>query len=159
MRYLGVLVLVFLVAELLSVVVVAKLLGGLLTFVLMVAGFMAGSYLMRGQGGLAKAMLGGALMRGNGKVSLYQMLWPVRIPFAGLLLMMPGFLSSLAALLLLLPFKGKPLPNGAAAQGQGGFQYRSRTQSYDDGDIIEGDFVVRGKQPDTPPRQDVIEHK
>lgn len=163
MRFVGILMLMLLVAEILSLLLMVKWLGLMLTLVLMILSFMAGSYLLRGKGNLAKVLMGGELLRGAGRVSLYQMLWPVRIPFAGLLLMLPGFFSSLLALLLLLPFKGKPLATGGgrASGSFGAFHYQTHTgRSREDDDVIEGEFVVRGQ--DGGKRRDdvdVIEHK
>lgn len=148
MRFLGLAFLVLLGLEILSIVLVAKWLGFWITVGLMVLGFFAGSFLLRRNKGLSGMMMAGALLQGG--VSVYQMLWPVRIPVAGVLLMIPGFFSSLIALVLLLPFRGKPIANGKSAHfsgtfGQGGFGaagFQQRRQQ-DDDDIIEGDFVVR----------------
>ena len=115
-----------------------KWIGGMLTFALMVLSFILGSYLIGRNAGVSKVMLAGALLRGHGRMSLYQMLWPVRIPVAGGLLMIPGFLSSVLALLLLLPLKG-----GKAQEPQGASPFYTQRQAARGDDVIEGEFVVR----------------
>ena len=103
MQLIGIFLLAGAVLEVLSIVMMVKLIGGVLTFALMVLSFILGSYLISRNAGVAKMLMAGALLRGFGRVSFYQMLWPVRIPVAGGLLMIPGFASSVLALLLLLP--------------------------------------------------------
>ena len=91
----------------------------------------------------------------------------IRIPVAAFLLMLPGFFSDLIALLLLLPLGGAPGPN---SQQQNPFNSHNpfaqspfTRGSGDDGDIIEGDFVVRDgkpqRQPENKHQPDLIEHK
>ena len=138
MQLIGIFFLAGAVLEVLSIVMMVKLIGGMLTFALMVLSFILGSYLIGRNAGVSKVMLAGALLRGHGRMSLYQMLWPVRIPVAGGLLMIPGFLSSVLALLLLLPLKG-----GKAQESQGASPFYTQRQTARDDDVIEGEFVVR----------------
>lgn len=138
MQLIGIFLLAGAVLEVLSIVMMVKLIGGVLTFALMVLSFIFGSYLIGRNAGVSKVMLAGALLRGHGRMSLYQMLWPVRIPVAGGLLMIPGFLSSVLALLLLLPLKG-----GKAQEPQGASPFFTQRQAARDDDVIEGEFVVR----------------
>ena len=138
MQLIGIFLLAGAVLEVLSIVMMVKLIGGMLTFALMVLSFILGSYLIGRNAGVSKVMLAGALLRGHGRMSLYQMLWPVRIPVAGGLLMIPGFLSSVLALLLLLPLKG-----GKAQEPQGASPFYTQRQTARDDDVIEGEFVVR----------------
>lgn len=138
MQLIGIFLLAGAVLEVLSIVMMVKLIGGMLTFALMVLSFILGSYLIGRNAGVSKVMLAGALLRGHGRMSLYQMLWPVRIPVAGGLLMIPGFLSSVLALLLLLPLKG-----GKAQEPQGASPFFTQRQAARDDDVIEGEFVVR----------------
>nr|UOP04960.1 FxsA family protein [Conchiformibius kuhniae] len=161
MRFMGVFALIFVVLEILSVFLAARLLGGAIVIVLMIISFLLGRRLVRGRGGAAKTLLAAAMMRGNGRISPYQLLWAVRIPFAGFLLMLPGFLSDILALLLLLPLRGG---DGTAAPHNGTQQQdfygtfggtfhsdpRNRRPDHDD-DVIEGDFttVRRGGDRDT----------
>lgn len=166
MQYLGFVFLVMLFLEILSIVLMVKVIGGLATFGLIILCFFLGLFMLRRTAGFSKVLMAGELLRGQGAMSFYQMMWPIRIPIAGFLLMLPGFVSSMGALLLLLPFKGKPVVQGSA-QGFGGrfgdnpFA-AGQTQTRDD-DVIEGDFVVResGQSRSSPPRKplDVIEHQ
>lgn len=139
-------------------------LGGWKTLILMVLGMLAGGVLMRHNLGVAKVMMAGQFLRGGG-MSLYDMMLPIRIPLAGLLLAMPtGFLSSLLGLILLIPFKGKALPQQNAQQQQKahfeqhGFQYRHTRDAHQDGDVIEGEYTVKSK-PSSSAQADVIEHQ
>lgn len=48
-------------------------------------------------------------MMRQGQISLYQLLWPIRFVIAGVLFLIPGVLTDIAAILLLLPFGGPAL--------------------------------------------------
>lgn len=167
MQYLGIALLILIFAEIFSIIFITKLIGGLATLGLMILAFMLGSFLMKRSAGLSQLMLAGGILRTGGQISLYQMLYPIRIPIAAFLLMLPGFFSDLIALLLLLPFGSAPSPN---SQQQSPFSnYDPFTQSPftrgsgDDGDIIEGDFVVRDgkgqRQPENKHQPDLIEYQ
>ena len=151
MQLIGIFLLAGAVLEVLSIVLMVKWIGGMLTFALMVLSFILGSYLIGRNAGVSKVMLAGALLRGHGRVSLYQMLWPVRIPVAGGLLMIPGFLSSVLALLLLLPLKG-----GKAQEPQGASPFFTQRQAARDDDVIEGEFVVRSDGGKRHQHQDLL---
>lgn len=151
MQLIGIFLLAGAVLEVLSIVLMAKWIGGMLTFALMVLSFILGSYLIGRNAGVSKVMLAGALLRGHGRMSLYQMLWPVRIPVAGGLLMIPGFLSSVLALLLLLPLKGVK-----AQEPQGASPFFTQRQAARDDDVIEGEFVVRSDGGKRHQHQDLL---
>jgi hypothetical protein len=151
MQLIGIFLLAGAVLEVLSIVLMVKWIGGMLTFALMVLSFILGSYLIGRNAGVSKVMLAGALLRGHGRMSLYQMLWPVRIPVAGGLLMIPGFLSSVLALLLLLPLKG-----GKAQEPQGASPFFTQRQAARDDDVIEGEFVVRSDGGKRHQHQDLL---
>ena len=151
MQLSGIFLLAGVVLEVLSIVLMVKWIGGMLTFALMVLSFILGSYLIGRNAGVSKVMLAGALLRGHGRMSLYQMLWPVRIPVAGGLLMIPGFLSSVLALLLLLPLKG-----GKAQEPQGASPFFTQRQAARDDDVIEGEFVVRSDGGKRHQHQDLL---
>ena len=151
MQLIGIFLLAGAVLEVLSIVMMVKLIGGMLTFALLVLSFILGSYLIGRIAGVSKVMLAGALLRGHGRMSLYQMLWPVRIPVAGGLLMIPGFLSSVLALLLLLPLKG-----GKAQEPQGASPFFTQRQTARDDDVIEGEFVVRSDGGKRHQHQDLL---
>ena len=151
MQLIGIFLLAGAVLEVLSIVLMVKWIGGMLTFALIVLSFVLGSYLIGRNAGVSKVMLAGALLRGHGRMSLYQMLWPVRIPVAGGLLMIPGFVSSVLALLLLLPLKG-----GKAQEPQGASPFYTQHQTARDDDVIEGEFVVRSDGSKRHQHQDLL---
>ncbi|MDO4694536.1 MAG: FxsA family protein [Eikenella sp.] len=139
MPYLGFSLLALLLAEVASIVLMADWLGGLPTLLLMAVSFAAGLLMLRNLG-FPSVMLAGSLFGQQGKVSFYQLLWPLRYIVAALMLMSPGFASTLLALVLLLPIKGGP----AAVRAGRGFGRRFGNQG---DDVIEGDFqTVRPQQ-------------
>ncbi len=135
MRYLGIWLLLLAGAEVASIVMVADRLGGLPTLLLMILSFMAGLAMLRNLG-FSSVMLAGSLFHNQGELSFYQLLWPLRYIVAALLLMSPGFVSTLLACVLMLPIKGGPSavrPN-QPGQRHGASGYRP------DSDIIDGEF-------------------
>ena len=171
MQYLGIALLILIFAEIFSIVFIAKLIGALAALCLMILAFMFGSFLMKRSAGLSQLLLAGGILRTGGQISLYQMLYPIRIPIAAFLLMLPGFFSDLIALLLLLPFGSAPNSNSQQQSpfssydpfNQSPFTRGSGGNQGNDGDIIEGDFVVRDgkpqRQPENKHQPDLIEHK
>ena len=133
MQLIGIFLLAGAVLEVLSIVMMVKLIGGMLTFALMVLSFILGSYLIGRNAGVSKVMLAGALL------------------VAGGLLMIPGFLSSVLALLLLLPLKG-----GQAQEPQGASPFFTQRQTARDDDVIEGEFVVRSDGGKRHQHQDLL---
>ena len=141
MRYFGFGLLGFGILEVMSVFWMAGRIGGGMTFVLMVLSAMAGVFMLRRMG-LSGVLLAASAARGGGKVSAYQMLWPVRYAVAGLLLLSPGFVSTAAAVLLMLPFKGgraaemaqEHMSSKVYSSGMRGGRGR------DDDDVIEGEY-------------------
>ncbi|ASK26722.1 FxsA family protein [Neisseria chenwenguii] len=158
MQFFGIGFLVLLFFEILSIVRVADWLGGGWTFVLMVLSFFGGLAMLR-HTGLSGILLAGAAMRSGREISLYQMLWPIRYAVAALMLMSPGFISTALALVLLLPFKGKPVaqmnPENIFTHTQNPF---ARNMRRDNEDIIEGEYTVTRTDADIK-KQDYIEHK
>ena len=162
MQYLGFSLLIFIALEIFSIILVAKVIGGFAAFALIILCFMAGSFIMKRSAGLSQLLMAGSLLKSGGRISIYQMLYPIRIPFAAFLLMMPGFFSDLIALLLLLPFGGGASSSAGTQQQSGSFTYHTYQNRRDtDDDIIEGDFVVRDskKQPENSSLDNVLEHK
>ncbi|MDK4680726.1 FxsA family protein [Kingella negevensis] len=168
MQYLGITLLFFIFLEIFSIAFVSKAIGGLAAFGLIILFFMLGSFIMQRSAGLSKLMMAGGLFKSGGRLSFYQMLYPVRIPFAAFLLMMPGFFSDLIALILLLPFGSASSDDNASTTQQSGqfsgFQYQTyRSTSHANDDVIEGEFTVKnGKtQPEKRSVSDdnIIEHK
>ncbi|MCS4533594.1 FxsA family protein [Neisseria montereyensis] len=160
MRFFGIGFLVLLFLEIMSIVWVADFIGGTATLGLMILSFIGGMLMLR-HTGLSGVFLAGAAIRSGEQISMYEMLWPIRYAVAALLFMSPGFVSLLIGLILLLPFKGKPI---ATMQQQtfGGSRdenpfTRQRTRSNDNDDIIEGEYTVT--TPSEKDKQNYIEHK
>lgn len=152
MPYFGLALLALLLAEVASIVLMADWLGGLPTLLLMALSFAAGLLMLRNLG-FSSVMLAGSLFGRQGKVSFYQLLWPLRYIVAALMLMSPGFASTVVALVLLLPIKGGP----AAVQTGRGFNRRFGHQP---DDVIEGDFqTVRPQQQTQTEEQNALEDK
>ena len=155
MQFFGIGFLVLIFLEIMSIVWVADWLGGSVALLLMVISFVSGVFMLRNTG-LSGILLAGATIRSGAKVSLYQMLWPIRYAVAAVCLMSPGFISTGLALLLLLPFKGRPVVQ-AEMDGNMFGQRPFSTKAQDD-DVIEGEYTVTGEDSDTK-QQAYIEHK
>ncbi|MCD5328116.1 FxsA family protein [Chromobacterium piscinae] len=132
MRVLPLLLLIYPFAEIAALVALADRIGGLAVFLLVVLSSMLGLWMLRNQK-LGALLTLGSVMRQGDKVSLYSLLWPLRYALAGLLFLLPGLLSDLAAILLLLPLKGPDIsPRTSSAGPSAG--------PAGNGDIIEGEF-------------------
>lgn len=156
MQYFGIIFLVMLFLEIMSIVWVADWLGGGVTLLLMIASFVLGIFMLRRMG-TSGVLLAAAAMRTGGKVSLYQLLWPIRYAVAGVLLLSPGFVSMLAALVLMLPFKGKPvadLSGSSHSNEQDGFTYTAHRRYGNRDDVIEGEYTVT----DSPGKKDTVDY-
>lgn len=160
MQIFGIGFLVLLFLEIMSIVWIADWLGGGMTFFLMVVSFISGLMMLR-HTGLSGVLLAGAAVRSGQEISMYQMLWPIRYAVAALMLMSPGFISTLLALILLLPFKGKPIAKMDIGTGFNPNHtqppFGSHRPNHGD-DVIEGEYTVTRADPHTR-KQDYIEHK
>ena len=136
MQFLGIGFLVFIFLEIMSIVWVADWLGGMPTLALMIVSFIIGVFMLR-RFGMSGVLLAASAARSGGEVSAYQLLWPIRYALAALMLMSPGFASSIVAFILMLPIKGKPIVNM-----QNHAPFGSTPPSRYDSDIIEGDYTV-----------------
>ncbi|GHE02483.1 membrane protein [Streptomyces alanosinicus] len=134
---------------------VAGAAGGFTVFLLLVAGFVAGSVVIKRAGRRAFRSLNEALQRGgspergggNGLMML-----------AGLLLMIPGLISDAAGLLLLLPPVQKAVSRyaenalekrlRAAAPGSIGDAFQQVRIHRPDGKVVQGE-VIREDRPGT----------
>ena len=150
MQFFGIGFLVLLFLEIMSVVWVADWLGGGGALFLMIVSFVGGMMMLR-HTGISGLLLAGAAVRSGQEISLYQMLWPVRYAVAALLLMSPGFVSTVFALLLLLPLKG-----GKAQESQGASPFFTQRQTARNDDVIEGEFVVRSDGGKRHQHQDLL---
>lgn len=138
MRFLPLLVLAGLFLELAVMIAVGQRIGVLATLLLIAAGGVFGTMVIRAAGlGLAEAIRRPALDRkfATRDAAAHFLLLP-----AGLLLILPGFVSDLVALALLLPplrrwlagkFADKASVHGTAMHGE----------THDHGTVIEGEAV------------------
>lgn len=157
MPHLKFLLLFFLILELLSIVFMVKLIGGIATLILIILSFALGLFILKRTAGLSSMMMLIAQLQTKGNLSFYQLLWPIRIPIASFLFMLPGFLSTLFALILLLPLKGKNWQHSQYTHFSQ-FSGFTRSSQYDD-DIIEGEYVVKEQTKSSSSTKDAIEHK
>ncbi|QND87248.1 Membrane protein FxsA [Chromobacterium vaccinii] len=132
MRVLPLLLLIYPFAEIAALVALADRIGGLAVFLLVVLSSMLGLWMLRNQK-LGALLTLGSVMRQGDKVSLYSLLWPLRYALAGLLFLLPGLLSDLAAILLLLPLKGPDISLRTTGPGPAAGPAASS-------DVIEGEF-------------------
>lgn len=103
---LGSLFVVYLLIEISALSYLANHLGGYFLFLWIAASALAGIFLLRRQRiGFARII---NTFGQSGSLSIYQLLWPFRYGLSAILLIAPGVLSDLVALLLLLPFRGDP---------------------------------------------------
>ncbi|WP_144372329.1 FxsA family protein [Vogesella urethralis] len=149
MRGLLILFLLYPFLEMYSLFALADHIGGGWTLAWVIVTFLLGSALMRNSklGGLLT--LAGTLR--EGKVSLFSLLWPLRVMLAGLLLAIPGLVSDVLAIILMLPWKGPKLADLNMNQpfGQGGEQPFQHQPGGEQGDIIEGEYEhVQRPAPD-----------
>lgn len=147
MRYLGWLFPAFFILEIVSIVLVSQWLGGW-TLVLMALQFLAGLFLLRNLG-FSNVLVAGETLRHNPKgVSVYQLMWPVRFIIAGVLLLSPGFASSLVSVLLMLPFKGGPKTGITAEHTKEAYKHYKQQKQNSGSDIIEGEYQeVKPERP------------
>ncbi|MEU6510237.1 FxsA family membrane protein [Streptomyces sp. NPDC046942] len=153
-RYLPLGVAAWLVLEIWLLTLVAGVIGGLGVFLLLVAGFMAGSVVIKRAGRRAFRSLNEALQRGGsparGEGNGLMML-------GGLLLMIPGLASDAAGLLLLLPPVQKAVSRftenaldkrlRTAAPGSLGDAFQQVRIHRPDGKVVQGE-VIREDRPE-----------
>lgn len=149
----------WLVLEIWLLTVVADAAGGFTVFLLLVAGFVLGAAVIKRAGRRAFQNLNEALQRGtapsSGGGSGLMML-------GGLLLMLPGMISDVAGLLLLVPPLQKALGRYAertvdrrlrrAAPGSLGDAFQQARMHRPDGKVVQGE-VIRDEPADAPREQ------
>lgn len=94
--------LMLIILEIWSIIKVGQHLGILATLVLLVAGFVFGSQVLRAQG--IASLIKSAQQAQAGKSPLNAIAGGLITAFAGILLIIPGFVSDLIAIILLVPF-------------------------------------------------------
>ena len=90
------------IIEILVIVAVGQAIGGWQTFLLLVATSLLGAWLIRGEGGRAWRALEQALR--SGRMPAREIADGVVVLVGGSLLLLPGFVTDLLGLLLVLPF-------------------------------------------------------
>ena len=116
--------LLFPVVEILLLASLASHIGLLATLLYLVLSAMLGSWMLRHQK-LGALIVMGSVMRQGKNTSFYHLLWPIRYSLAGVLFIIPGVLSEIIAIGLLLPLRGPATPAQPAPA---------------DDSIIEGEF-------------------
>ncbi|WP_229804530.1 FxsA family protein [Paludibacterium paludis] len=111
--------------------------GGVMLYILLSA--LLGIFMLRNQK-IGALMTLGSLMNNGPEISLYSLLWPLRYTLAGVLFIVPGVISEIAAILLLLPLKGPKIAMAA------------RPAPVQADDIIEGEYH-RVDEPADPNRR------
>lgn len=134
-------------AEIWSIAQISHYVGGLATFILLVAGVIFGLQLMRAQG------LNAVLQRAQQSAPTDSPLAPLADgivkAFAGILLIIPGFFSDVIALIILLPFVRKGFARRLAKKGQlQGFSAGSFGSAFGAGSFGMGGFRQSGASQD-----------
>jgi len=139
MRIFLLLLLLYPLLEIATLVALADHFGGGTVLLIVLASSLLGVWMLRNQK-LGALLTLSSVLRQGGQVSLYSLLWPLRYALSGLLFAIPGIISDLLAILLLLPFKGPALKVPVAGHGN----------SPDD--VIEGEYSRVDKTSDPQQR-------
>ncbi|MGL6071055.1 FxsA family protein [Craterilacuibacter sp.] len=105
MRAILLLILAYPFLEVTSLIYMAGKLGGGFVLFWVLASALIGIVMLRNQR-MATLLTLGALFNQKGNVSVYSLLWPVRYLLAGVLFLIPGIISDILAVILLLPLSG-----------------------------------------------------
>lgn len=105
MRGLLLLLLLYPFAEIATLVAMTDAWGGGVTMLWIIVSALIGIAMLRNQQ-LGALLTLGSLMHQGDRIPLYSLLWPLRYLLAGVLFLIPGVISDILALLLLLPLKG-----------------------------------------------------
>jgi UPF0716 protein FxsA len=148
------LLIVWPLAELFVIVEVAESIGILLTLLLLIAGWPLGSWAIRSQG---RAVLGRmAAAVGEGRVPTREVLDGALVLIGGLLLMLPGFISDVFGILLLVPLTRMPLRKLLARNFRSPMvtqtiRFTTRGRTYDvDSTASDIDHPPTASDPDRP---------
>lgn len=137
----------FFLVEITAFVIVGKLVGLLMTLLLVVLTTMAGFAVIRDQG-LASAYQSVQMMQGGRQLDPEQMPNPIKM-IAGLLLIVPGFVTDTIGIIMLLPpvrhfLQKKLMRSGvifdARVMGAAANESVCRPSHLGRGDTIEGEF-------------------
>lgn len=154
-RYFPFLLFAGFMGELASIIVVGRWLGVLLTLALVIVGILLGLRIVRSAGlSLAEAFRQSTLDR-----SSVNALDRTLVAGAGLLFILPGFLSDLVALFLLVPSTRRWIGRSIASRVK---EFTPPRRGYGRGRVIEGEVVEvedesrqdRGQFPVNPPNRE-----
>jgi UPF0716 protein FxsA len=145
MRLLLLIILMFPFAEFALLALLASHIGGLATLCYLIGSAFLGSWMLRHQT-LGALFTIGSLLRQRESTSVYSLLWPLRYALSAVLFIIPGILSEIAAIALLLPLKG-PKFNSASSSGPIAE------------DVIEGEFQRVQEPVDSLTEQTGHRHK
>lgn len=149
LRFVPVIVLALILAEIAVFVVIGSRIGALAVVLWVVAAAIAGAALIRRQGVKALARLR-ATLDGRWEETGSTPVQGLLVVLAGLLLMLPGFLSDAAALFLLLPFVRRSLGQRLSQR----FAFAAQPGRPAPGRVIEGEAVEIADPPaNHPPRE------
>lgn len=151
MRYLSWAILILAALEVISIILVSNLIGAGWTLLIIILSIACGIFMLRNIG-VSGLFLAIATIRTGSKVSLYQLLWPLRYVLAAIMLISPGFVSDIIAILLLLPISGTPLNS----TNNNPFTGQSQPER---GDIIEGEFTVETDNVQHPHNNQQLPHE
>lgn len=151
MRYLSWAILILAALEVISIILVSNLIGAGWTLLIIILSITCGIFMLRNIG-VSGLFLAIATIRTGSNVSLYQLLWPLRYVLAAIMLISPGFVSDIIAILLLLPISGKPLNS----TNNNPFTGQSQPER---GDIIEGEFTVETGNVQHPHNNQQLPHE
>lgn len=144
MRAFLIILLLYPFAEIFSLLSLADAIGGGWTIAWLLFTVLLGVVMMRNSK-LASLLTIGSVLK-QGQVSLLALLWPLRVMLAGLLFAIPGLISDVLALLLMLPWRGPTLANMVPPSPTAG------TNNAGSGDIIEGEYQRVDKTVDPKSR-------
>lgn len=124
--------LLFPFTEVALLVMLADRFSGTAVLLYLLASALLGIVMLRNQR-IGALLTLGSLLGQRENTSLYSLLWPLRYTLAGVLFIIPGVLSEIAGILLLLPLKGPRFAQAAPMRD-------ATTPPPHGADIIEGEY-------------------
>lgn len=131
--------------EIATLVMMASHLGARFTLFWVIASALLGILMLRNQQ-VGRLLTLGAVFKQGDQISLYSLLWPLRYVLAGVLFIIPGVISDILAIILLLPLKGPQIKMQEAHFGQ--WQDQAHQEN---GDVIEGEYTSKNDPKDRLP--------
>jgi len=147
----AVVILLYLVVEVAAIWAVASLVGALWTIVLLIGGAVAGSWLARREGGKAiRALLDAAR---SGRSGHQEITDGMLVTLGGLLIFLPGFVTDVLGLLVLLPPTRTVLRKAWLRRMARTGRVRSHRTVVIDGEVVESTEAPRSDKPTGPDDQ------